>query len=110
MDTLRFEQYPGFANALQCANRRPYSVIPGLDTIYKNKPVMMFDEKRICTTVYLPGKEVMKSKHRSLIEDINTILYTIYCEGKVQMTNAAKMSSGPLDINLFYTTHQAKSK
>lgn len=110
LDTTRFEQYPGFSSASQCANGKLYSVIPGLDTIYKDSPVMLFDDKRICTTVYLPGEHVMNSTHEGLINDINTILYNIFCEGKLAMTNAAKMSSGPLDIPLFCSTHAAESK
>lgn len=110
MDTTRFEQYPGYSNASQCANGKTYSVIPGLDTVHKDRPVMLFNEKRICTTVYLPGDEVMKSEHKSLLNEINGILYNIYCEGKIPMTNAAKMSSGPVDIKLYYASHKSESE
>lgn len=110
MDTSRFEQYPGFNTASDSANGKPYCVIPGLDIVHRDRPVMLFNEKRICTTVYLPAEEVMNSCHSTLLQEINGILYGIYCDGKLQMTNAAKMSSGPIDIKLYYASNKSDSK
>lgn len=109
MDTSRFEQYPGFASASQYANGRTYSIIPGLDTVYKDTPTMFFDEKRVCTTVYIPGNIIMSSPpHSKLMQNVNKILYSIFCESKIPMTDASKMSSGPLDVKQYLMHHRTE--
>jgi hypothetical protein len=111
LDTTRFEQQPGFNNASDYANGKPYSIIPNLDVVYKDRPTMFFDEKRVCTTVYIPGQTVLMNSDTSvLFSEINEILYLIFCDGKIQMTEAAKMSSGPLDMKQYRLVHQQESK
>lgn len=65
---------------------------------------MLFNEDKIVPTFYIPGKH-LSSEYKELFETINTILWHMFSEGKLQMTSASKLSSGPVDPKIFALHH-----
>lgn len=109
VNPARYESSPLYKTASELANGAVYTPIRNYNTVI-NGPCMVFDQNRACTTLYIPGTEIKEAVQEALFGDINQDLYSIFCEGKMPMTDASKMSSGPADVKQFMALNRAESK